>query len=350
MYSMQGDSRKVSIKDTIMGFKKYFAFGLVFLIGVGLYIYSQVESYYAVNIAGISIDLPVAAWVVLPALVLFVFTIVHLMFYGTLGFFRLRKIKNDAKKFLENEKRALLGKKIEDNNYKSEIFKLPGAVLPLLNIDPKRYSGYRIFDDGIADILETKQKVYAGEVVDLSRFSLLPDNAIMIKNYENMLKEDKAYSATILKNCPDEELCKKAAVAMAEYSAPSELKKYKVEMTKEILYILISRIGSENFELSDDEILGYAKELDFDKDELVELVKSLKGKLSPDEMVKFASKLMSSFPEIGGEAYLYTMFDLQLIDKARDYLDNSSKSEYQKYKLLLFLKDSGKNFDINLFV
>jgi hypothetical protein len=44
------------------------------------------------------------------------------------------------------------------------------------------------------------------------------------------------------------------------------------------------------------------------------------------------------------------MFDLQLIDKARDYLDNSAKDEYTKFKHLLFLKDSGKNFDIDLFV
>ena len=333
-----------------MGFKKYLLFGLILVLGTGLYVYSLTEQTYSITLAGITLSLPIAVWVTIPIAILYILTLIHLMFYGTLGFFRLRKIKNDSNKFLENEKRALLGKKIDDNEYKSEVFKLPGEVLPLLNIDPKRYLGYRVHDDSIAEILEAKQRVYDGEVVELSKYNLLPDNALMIKNYENMLKEDKSYAATILKKCSDEGLCKKAAIAMAEFSPLSELKKYNVEMTKEILYKLIDRIGDKNFTLSNDEILEYAKELDFDAGELLELVKKLKDKLSPDERVKFATELMAKFPENGADAYLYTMFDLQMIDKVRDFLDNSGKKEYIKYKHLLFLKDNGKNFDIDMFV
>ncbi len=333
-----------------MGFKKYLFLGLLLIAATGVYVYSLTEEYYSISVAGISLSLPIAVWVILPMVILYIATLIHIMFYGTLGFFRLKKIKKDAEKFLENEKRALLGKKVDGDVYKSEIFKLPGKVLPLLNIDPKRYSGYRIHDDSIADILEIKQKIYAGEVVDLSRFNLLPDNALVIKNYENMLKEDKSYAATILRKCSDKELCKKAAIAMAEYSPISELKKYNVEITEEILYKLIDRIGENNFELSNDKILEYAKELNFDSKKLLNLVKKLKDKLSPDERVKFAVALMAKFPEEGADAYLYTMFDLQMIDKARDFLDNSSKQEYTKYKYLLFLKDNGKNFDIDMFV
>lgn len=333
-----------------MGFKKYLLFGLVLVVATGLYVYSLTEGTYSISLAGIPISLPIAVWVAIPVALLYLATLVHLMFYGTLGFFRLKKIKNDAEKFLANEKRALLGKKIDDNNYKSEIFKLPGKVLPLLNIDPKRYSGYRIHDDGIADILEAKQKVYSGEVVDLSRFNLLPDNALMIKNYENMLHHDKSYAATILKKCSDKELCQKAAIAMAEYSPISELKKYDVDITEEILYKLIDRLGESNLDLSNDKILEYAKELNFDSKKLIKLVKKIKDKLSPDERVKFATTLMSKFPEEGADAYLYTMFDLQMIDKVRDFLDNSGKQEYTKYKHLLFLKDNGKNFDIDMFI
>jgi len=333
-----------------MGFKKYLVFGLILIIAIGLYVYSMINGYYSVTVAGITVSLPIAVWVILPALLLYIFTVIHLMFYGTLGFFRLRKITNDSKKFLENEKRALLGKKIEDNDYKSEAFKLPGAVLPLLNIDPKRYMGYRVFDDEVADILEAKQRVFSGEVVDLSKYNLLPDNAIMIKNYENMLNQDKSYAATILKKCTDKELCQKAALAMAEYSPISELEKFDIKITKEIFDRLLDRIGTDNFEMSYADILKYAKELNFDRKDLVELSKKLKDKLAPDERVKFADELIAAFPDIGGDAYLYTMFDLQLIDKARDYLDNSAKNEYTKFKHLLFLKDSGKNFDIDLFV
>jgi len=333
-----------------MGFKKYLVFGLVLIVVVGLYVYSLIDGYYTLHALDIPIKLPVAVWVILPAVLLYLATVIHLMFYGTLGFFRFRKIKKDAIRFLENQKRALLGKKIENNDYKSEIFKLPGKVLPLLNIDPKRYSDYRVFDDDVADIMEAKQKVYAGEVVDLSRYDLLPDNALVVKNYENMLKNDKSYCATILKKCSDDKLCKKASIAMAEFSPISELEKYDVKITKEILDKLIDRIGSDGFELPNEKIFDIVSELGYGRDDMVELSKKLKDKLSPDERVRFANELVSKYPEIAGEAYLYTMFDLQLIDKARDYLDNSGKDEYVKYKHLLFLKDSGKNFDINMFI
>jgi len=137
---------------------------------------------------------------------------------------------------------------------------------------------------------------------------------------------------------------------MAEYSPIGELEKFNIKINKEILYKLIDRIGEKNFELSDEKLLEYVQELKMNKDELVELVKKLKDKLTPDERVKFAEKLLSAMPNIAGEAYLYTMFDLQLIDKVRDYLENSAKNEYTKFKYLLFLKDHGKNFDIDMFV
>ena len=334
-----------------MGLKRYIVFGLILIISISTYIYVMVTpSEYAMDILGLHISLPIAVWIAIPLLILYIATIFHMMFYGTLSFFRLQKIKNDAEQFLENEKKALLGKKLENNTYKSEIFQLPGKVLPLLNTDPKRYSDYRVFDDDIADIMDIKQKVYNGEVVDLSKYNLLPDNTLMLKNYENMLKQDKKYASVILKNCIDDNLCHKAAKVLAQYASIAEIEKLNVKIDRDIFNTLINRIGTDGFEISNDKLIEFIKELKFNKDDLVQLVKDLKDKLTPDERVKLAEELLNNFPDSAGEAYLYTMFDLQLIDKAREYLENSSKKEYQKFKHLLFLKDSGKNFDIDIFV
>lgn len=334
-----------------MGFKKYLVFGLILIIVVGMYVHSLTDASYSIVVTGITISLPVSVWVILPALLLYIFTMLHLMFYGTLGFFRFRKIKSDANKFVENSKRALLGRTIEDNNYKSDVFKLPGAVLPLLNIDPKRYRDYRIYDDGVQDILDTKEKIVGGESVDLSRYSLKNDNALLVKNYENMLKDDKSYAVTILRKCQDPTLRHAAAVAMAEYSPMSELTKHGVKVDRELFNTLIQRVKNDkDFSMTNDEILNYVEELEFSDTELVELCRDLKNVFDPDERMKFSKDLLEKFPNEGSDAYLYTMFDLQMIDKARDILDNSSKDEHIKFKHLLFLKDSGRNFDIDLFI
>jgi len=334
-----------------MGLKKYIIFGALLLIVMGIGIYSYTGDYYAMAIAGITVKLPVAVWVMIPAFILYLMTIIHLLFYGTLNFAKLHTIKKDSEKFVENAKRALLGKQLSADGYKSEAFKLPGAILPLLNIDPKRSAHHRVYDDGIQDILEAKQRIKDGEVIDLSKFNLLPDNALVLKNAENALRQDKTYATKILRKCDDKTLCQKAHHALAQYSSLDEIKKYEVEPTRELFYTLIDRINAKEnpIEMSDEDIIEYVGKLNFNKEDFIHLAKKLKNKLNPDRLILLFEKLAHEFPQDAGEGYLYVLFELQMVDTAREYLENSSEEEYPVFKYLLFLKDSGKNFDTDLF-
>ncbi len=334
-----------------MGLKKFVVFGALLLIAMGIVLYTFIGDDYALPIAGITIKLPVAVWVLFPAFILYLATIAHLMFYGAVNFARLRTIRRDSEKFVENAKRALLGKKVNGEDYKSEVFKLPGAILPLLNIDPKRSEHIRVYDDGIQDILEAKRRVKDGEVIDLAKFNLLSDNALVLQNAENALKKDPTYATTILKKCDDKTLCQKAHLALGKYASLDEIKKYEVEPTKELFYTLIDRINAKEnpIELSDDDIIEFIEKMDFSKDDYIKLAKKLKSKVNPDRLILLFEKLAHQFPHKAGEGYLYVLFDVQMLDNAREYLENSSEEEYPVFKYLLFLKDSGKNFDTDLF-
>ncbi|MCH9814575.1 MAG: hypothetical protein K0U47_11615 [Epsilonproteobacteria bacterium] len=334
-----------------MGLKKYIVFGLILLIAMGVFVYSFNGNVYPLSFAGITISLPIAIWIVLPALILYLLTIGHLMFYGTVGFTRMRKIRKDGEKLLTNSKNALLGKMV-DTDYKTDIFKLPGAILPLLNIDPKRYADHRVYDDGIQDILDVKRKVNEGLVVDLSPFSLRPDNALVLKNHENRLKSDQNYADTILKRCDDKTLCQKAHLALASYATIEDIRKYDVEPTKALFDTLVDRVNaSENpLEFADDAMIKYIKQLDFISNDFIELAKKLRNKVNPDRLVLLFERLAHEFPQEAGEGYLYVMFELQMMDNVREFLENSSEDEYTKFKYMLFLKDSGKNFDTELFI
>ncbi len=334
-----------------MGLKNYVVFGLILLIAIGVVTYSFIGEYYSFSIAGITLNLPVAVWVVLPALILYIFTVLHLMFFGTIGYARMRRIRKDSEKFLQNSKSALLGK-VVDTEYKSDIFKLPGAILPLLNIDPKRYADHRVYDDGIQDILDVKRKINEGEVLDLSQFSLRDDNALVLKNHLNRLAIDPTYAETILRRCTDEDLCKKAHLALVSYASIEEIEKFNIEPTRELFDILIDRIGAKKspLDFSDDEIIAYVKKLDYSVDDFIKLAKRLKTKLNPDRLIMLFEKIVHEFPAEAGESYLYVMFELQMMDHARDFLENSTEDEYRKFKYMLFLKDSGKNFDTELFI
>jgi hypothetical protein len=336
-----------------MGLRKYITFGIILLIAMGLFIYTFVDGTYHLPLAEswLLVDLPIAVWAVVPALVLFLVTVFHLVFYGSIGHVRMRKIQKDSDKLVGNLKNALLGK-IVDSEYKTDLFKLPGAVVPLLNIDPKRYADHRIYDDGIQDILDLKRKVDEGEVVELDRYYLRDDNALILKNQENKLSQDKTYAQVILKKCVDKELCQKAHLALASFASIEEISKYKVEPTREFFDTLIDRVHAieKPIELSDDLMVEYIRELDYKSDDFVELAKKLSKKINPDRLMLLFERFSHEFPNEAGDAYLYVMFELQMVDNARDFLESSAENEYAKFKYMLFLKDSGKNFDTELFV
>ncbi len=336
-----------------MGLRKYLIFGIILLIAMGLAIYTVIGGSYHLPLSGSwkSIELPIAVWAIIPALILFLLTLAHIMFYGSVGQYRMRKIRKDSDTLLQNLKNALLGKLV-GSEYKTELFKLPGVIVPLLNIDPKRYADHRVFDDGIQDILDTKRKVEEGEVVELDQYSLKNDNALILKNHANKLNHDKSHALTVLKECKDKNLCQKAHLALASFGSINDIGKYKVEPTHEFFDTLVDRINSDenSLEISDDLMVTYIKELNFSSDDFVNLAKKLQKKINPDRVMLLFERFSHKFPNEAGEAYLYIMFELQMIDNARDFLENSAENEYAKYKYMLFLKDSGKNFDTELFI
>ncbi len=334
-----------------MGMKQYIGFGLIFIVAVGVYVFSFIDGRYVLSISGINISLPIALWVILPALLLFLATIAHLMFYGTKNFVKLRSVRKDGEKFTEAAKGALLGKDIT-TEYKSDIFKLPGEILPFLNIDRSKAEKHRAYHDDIQDIIDAKRKIAAGEVVDLSKFRLESDNSLVLQNAKNRLKEDRTYATEILKRCDDKVLCEQAFKEFALYASKSDMEKYQKEPTREILNIMIDRINAEKnpLDLDDEEIIEYVRDLEFTKDDFIDLVKRMKSRVNPDRMILFVEKLAHTYPLRANEAYLYIMFELQMMDKAREILIHSNEDEYLIYKYMLFLKDNGQNFDTDLFV
>ncbi len=334
-----------------MGLKKYIGFGLFFIILLGVYVYSFEGGKYTLNVVDVPISLPIAVWIILPVILLFLATIAHLMFYGTANAIKFRRVKKDGERFTQAAKEALLGKEIKAD-YKSEFFKLPGAILPLLNSDPYKAKKYRIYNDDIQDILEAKERLDNGEVVDLTKYALKPSNPNMLQNALNHMAEDKTYAATILKRCDDKVTCKKAFLTFASYAPISELVKYEIEPSREVFDIMINRIGAKEdaLELSNSEIVSYVKHLNYSSEDFITLMKTLRAKLVPDRLLNLAEKLAHEFPHVAGEGYLYVLFELQMIDDAREFLANASEDEYQKFRYILFLKDQGRNFDTELFI
>jgi hypothetical protein len=71
--------------------------------------------------------------------------------------------------------------------------------------------------------------------------------------------------------------------------------------------------------------------------------------MEPDVLLKLYDNIQSKNHH-AAFAYLYILFELRLIEKAREFLDNNEEREFEKFRILLFLRDNGKIVDTDLII
>lgn len=336
-----------------MGIKRYVLFTIVYLLAVGLYVYSFNADLYALEIYTFSFTLPIAMWIVFPAILLFVASIFHMLFYSFREFLQQRALKKDFEHFKSEVANKILGKSTQ-SKYKTDWFKFVGKILETFKYDVKS-SDIKIDNEKITTLRDVVQDIEDGKVVELKKYKLDINSELVTKSRLNKLKEDPTYATKILKDCKDEKslLCQKAYFEYLRYASFDEIKKLNFAPTKEMFRVLMERYFAKDstFDISLEAIEEMLMQFKATRDDYLQLAYEMKLKLAPDELIALFEKLYNS-PEhtVAAEAYLYVLYELQMIDQIREILENSDEDEYTKFKTLLFLRDHGKNVDSGLFL
>jgi len=337
-----------------MGIKRYILLTVVYMLAIGLYVYSFNGDMYTLSVYKFSLELPIALWIVLPTILLFIASFTHMMYYSLKDFWKDRAVKKD----FENLKIALSEKVLGENSnlkYKSDRFKFIGKALKTLEY--KETEGFSIEDEKIEANRQILKNLNNGKVVELKKYRLSPENKLLEKNDLNKLQEDAKYSETILKECKDKssELCQKAYFEYIKYASYVDIKKLNFAPTKEMFRVLMERYleeeGTVAIKLDLEEIQELLMKFKANREDYLELAYEIKRKLNPDALIALFEKLFNS-PEhsAAADAYLYVLNELQMIDKVRDILENSDEEEFEKWKTILFLRDHGKNINSGLFL
>lgn len=333
-----------------MGIKKYILFSVVYLLGVGLYVYSFNGQSYTLEVYKFSLSLPIALWIVVPVIILFIGTLLHMMFYSFREYLFARALKKD----FETYKTALSKKILSEEplvRYKTEKFKFIGKSLKLFD-----YNGHKMtLDETLEPLMDIVAQIQEGKVVDLKRYKLDQDNPLVVKNKMNKLDEDPKFASTVLKECkdPSTPLCHKAYFKFLGYAGFDEIQKVGFTPTKEMFRVLMERYldEEEEFDIPLESIEEMLMQFKATREDYLELAYEIKPKLSPDAWMDMFEKLYNSPKHAeAADAYLYVLYELQMIDKIRDILDNSDEDEFVKFKTLLFLRDHGKNIDSGIFL
>jgi hypothetical protein len=339
----------------MMGIKTYLFFSFILLAIVGIYTYSVIPSentYYELTIFSYSLSLPTAVWFIIPSLILLTASVTHMAFYSVKNFFVKRLMKKEYETLLSEIKYALLGEE-KEFEYKMDSFKTLASAIKKMRYNPKS-EDIKTGEKELDEIFNILEKIRDGEYVDLKKFRLRSDNEILNQNRLNFSKDDKKSINEVLKHCStlENEACKKAfdAFLVQAYSY-AEIKSYKYKLASGAVLSILKRFTDkeDKFALNAEEIKDILETSDLNSDEFLAAAKLLKTVVEPDTLLKLYDNIQSKNHH-AAFAYLYILFELRLIEKAREFLENNEESEFEKFRILLFLRDNGKIVDTDIII
>jgi hypothetical protein len=338
-----------------MYIKRYTIASFLFIAVVGWYIYAYVnQGSIAIDLFGVPLpSLSIAVWAIVPLVVLYIASVAHMSFYSLMGSFKLRKYEKDYEKIIDSIVEAYLGKEDRHHSYKTPKYQLLGSIVDNTALFPNENLSSVIDDEKINEVIKLIEDIKNGEVVDLKKYSLSSSNHLVVQNDRNRYKKGDINAEDILSNADkyDDSLCEEAYMEMAKTFSLVSLEKYKAYLTKDSLFEILARVNAEEntLEISNDELISLLSNVELNESEYIKISSILSTSMIPEQRIKLFETL-SGEKEEAMSAYIFTLFDLEMLAPADEILDNSQPEEFLKFKSYRALKECNKNFNINLFV
>jgi hypothetical protein len=337
-----------------MYIKRYTIGALLFMVLVGWYTYAFVtQENVSMDLFGIYLPkFPIAFWVVVPILLLYAASVVHMFYYSVKGSFKLRKYQKDYERLVDAVSDAYLGKQNRHHTFRTERYTLFGHLIDNSTIVPGEGLD-AVGDEKIDKALDLLRRLKAGESVDVKKLNLPSENPLVVQNDLNRYANGELSDEEIMNKSSlySEELCQKAYSHFVATAPLYAIEKYKSHMNEEALYTVLARVNAEEhtIEASNDSLMELMNEVKLDEDGFIIASSTLGNHMVPDQRIKLF-ELLSEKNEVAMSAYLYTLFDLEMLAPANEILDNSQPEEFENFKAYRALKECNKNFKIDLFL
>lgn len=331
-----------------MGFKKYVVFSIILIIAVFGYVHSLELGNYNITILNSSLDLPVAAWVVLPVALLSLVTYLHLVFYGLFSYWKLRAIKIDHETMIELLKSNLLENSVK-NKFKTKEFKNLSAILSQFKLNTQE-TKFTSKDEELNKIVTSIQDIKDGKYVNERTLKVNETTLLANLNMLNKVNEQIDFAVDVLKkpeNFSSNVVRQSFENVLKDKTMTTIKKLYKnVKLDKDLARKLFEKDAANNeFGFTTDEIIKIVKDLDYNKDDFIELAKIYEAILKPDQIIAIFENLSSQFDDATA-AYLHVLFEYEMIDKAREIVSGTADTEFTAFKALLDLKEAGKHYNL----
>jgi len=329
---------------------RYTFFSLLLIVAVGAYVnISITNELFTIVIFGEEYTLLVAVWIMILLSIFYIITMSHMIFYSMKFYFKGKVLTSDYEKMINLIISRILNKD-EKFIFKTNEYKNLSTIIKQIT--------FEVNSDFVCDMVEVSElvelisSIHNGKYMKIKRLGLDDQHPLSIKNTYNRLESDNSFIFTVLKNSSEynNDIVRRAYEILIKNHDSENIKKYLnlITLDKELLLLLLGEL-KESLDFSMEELKSMCKTTKLSQKDYIEIAKILKYKINPDELIEMSESLQSSNEDMS-EALLYILFDLEMVDKAKDLLDSYDESEFIQYRSFLILKESGHNFAIDKFL
>jgi hypothetical protein len=335
-----------------MQLKRYTIAAFILMILVAMATYTIDGGSISFDLLGIHFpNLPVALWVVVPVVLMFLASLLHMAFYALMGSVKLRRIARDSEKMTDALRDAMLGVKGRNYAYKSDTFKTMGKLIDNVTIVPFD-SLKSIGEEKIDEALVLLQDINENKKVDLKKFNLGTSCDVVVRNNLNRLERGELSADEVLSKADSfgDAACAKAYEMYVKTASIGSVLKYKRFFTVPTLLSFVERINSgvNGIEITNEELIGLFGTLKLDGIDFINISEAMSKNALPEQRIRLF-EMLSEQCDDAMNGYFYTLYDLQMVDTANEVLNNTAHDEYQIFKAYRDLKRANKHYDIALF-
>jgi len=332
-----------------VGLKKYIGFSLLLIIAVGLYVFSIENGDYRLTFLDFSLLLPTVIWILVPLVILFIFSVLHLLFYGSINYCKNRSYIKDEEAIIDVLKSMLLQKN-DKKRLKTPGFKNLSSILKQFKLEVGD-STFTSTNEGLNLVVSQIKDIKAGKYVNEKTLKLDPNSELAKQNLINKMNEQPDFSLDILKKSTNysTDIVNVAFDNVVETKTMTTIKKVynNIKLDREKAYkLFLKDIENIEFGLTKEEILKITKSLNYTQEEYVNLARLYKEVLSPDKLLELFETLSNENDE-ATTAYFYVLCELEMIEKLRDLLSGYNDDEMVPFRAILDLKEAGKHYSLD---
>ncbi len=327
----------------------YIFASLALIATVGALTYTVNPNYYLVEMMGVNFNFPIALWLIMPMVLLLVFTLLHMFFYGLKNYFLLKKWRKDTLTLEDALYWSLVN---EPKEQKYAIDEVGASAVLLAKASINLSDNVEGLTPRLARVVNIIQKIKNGEYVDLKELKMTKvfnqGNPILVQNRLNCLESNDKFVEGVLRASSDysEVVQKEALETFARKEDFTKARKYvKVFDVKNFL-VMLQRVSTQNdLGLSADILSEFVHALELKCEDYIQIAVITKKYFKPEENLLLFREYQSK-NEKAQNAYLYLLFEYELMEQVANYLDEHDENDFMKFRALYTLKKAHSKFKL----